>query len=119
MHFDTKESAGKIISSLLNNGQTREALAIQREMVDERRRLDETTAALELVSGTKHSRKKVKKEEHVISSKILQKRNEREQIANRGYFLIAYDPFYLHKSISNHRGSVMGPTGAGKSTVSN
>jgi hypothetical protein len=44
-HDNTKESAQRILSSLIFNERRRKVLAIQREMVDEGLPLDETTAA--------------------------------------------------------------------------
>jgi hypothetical protein len=66
-HSDTKESAHEIISSLFSHKTEKEKLAIQKEMVDDNLRLDETAAAAQLMRDFDNSieflRKKISEEE--------------------------------------------------------
>jgi hypothetical protein len=78
-HQDNTDSAQQIVS-LLFDKQSREALAIQSEMVDHGRRLDQTTAAAELTRDfdamIKNLKIKIKVEERLMKKETGQEREE-------------------------------------------
>jgi hypothetical protein len=86
-HKDTKESAHEIIASLTVGQPAREKLAIQIEMVDERLRLAETSAAVELTRDfdfmIQHLKRKIESEERAMSRDSPEERKEREAIIQR------------------------------------
>ncbi len=59
-HEDNKESALKIIDSILNQGQTT-VLAIQHEMIDQGRSLDENSEGIELEGDLRKQREAFEK----------------------------------------------------------
>ncbi|PVF99676.1 hypothetical protein CPB86DRAFT_283656 [Serendipita vermifera] len=85
-HLGTEESSQKILSELLVQNESRRKfaiLAIQTEMVDENLRLDETTAAAELIRDfdtmIQHLKRRVEKQRCASSCETPRERKERER----------------------------------------
>jgi hypothetical protein len=77
-HDNTEESAQRILSSLVFDESRRKVLAIQREMVDEGRPLDETTAAAALIRDfdtlINNLEQRVGREERMMKDRSRQER---------------------------------------------
>jgi hypothetical protein len=80
-HYDTKESAQRILSLLATDTRKRNPLAIQSEIVDDRLRLDQTTAAAELTRDfdamIQNLRNRIKKEERLMEGEAGRERKAR------------------------------------------
>ncbi|PVF93007.1 P-loop containing nucleoside triphosphate hydrolase protein [Serendipita vermifera] len=86
-HTDTTPSSHKIISSLLEQGDKRRRLAIQAELVDEKLRLDETSAAAELLRDfdamIQNLNRRIEREERAKAGENSVERKEREVVIRK------------------------------------
>jgi hypothetical protein len=80
-HYDSSESAQRILSLLVGDKHKRDPLAIQSEMVDHGRRLDQTTAAAELTRDfdamIENIKNRIKKEERLMEDETGRERKAR------------------------------------------
>ncbi|PVF99683.1 hypothetical protein CPB86DRAFT_283735 [Serendipita vermifera] len=81
-HLGTRESTHKIIRSLIDEKPVREKLAIQIEMVDDRLRLAQTSAAAELTRDfddvIKNLKRRIEREERAMAQDTSEERRDRK-----------------------------------------